>query len=74
MNIKWQGIGLKEVAIDKKTNKVILSIDKKLFRPTEVNHLFGDSSKAKKILKWSPKTNLDELIRIMCEYEISKYN
>ena len=74
MNIKWQGNGLKEVAIDKKTNKVILSIDKKLFRPTEVNHLFGDSSKAKKILKWSPKTNLDELIRIMCEYEISKYN
>ena len=73
-NLSWTGVGLKEKAIDLNTNKVIISIDKKYFRPTEVNSLFGDSTKAIKELKWLPRTNLDKLIRIMCEYEKSKYN
>ena len=73
INLKWQGKGLNEVAINKDNNKIIISIDKKYFRPTEVNQLFGDSTKAKKILKWYPKTSLEELIKIMCENEISKY-
>ena len=73
INLKWQGKGLNEVAINKNNNKIIISIDKKYFRPTEVNQLFGDSTKAKKILKWYPKTSLEELIKIMCENEISKY-
>ncbi len=71
-NLRWVGKGLNEKAYDKKSNKLIVSIDKKFFRPTEVDYLYGDSSKAKKILKWSPKTNLDKLIKIMCDYEISK--
>ena len=73
-NLSWTGVGLKEKAIDLNTNKVIISIEKKYFRPTEVNSLFGDSTKAIKELKWLPRTNLDKLIRIMCEYEKSKYN
>ena len=50
-----EGKGLKEIGVDKKTNKTIIKIDKKYFRPQEVDHLKGDYSKAKKILKWSPK-------------------
>ena len=72
-DLKWKGNNLQEKAIDVNTGKLIVAIDKKFFRPTELNYLYGDSSKAKKILKWSPKTNLDELIKKMCDYEISKY-
>ena len=71
-NLIWKGKGLNEKAYDKKSNKLIVSIDKKFFRPTEVDYLYGDSTKAKQILKWFPKTNLDQLIKIMCDYEISK--
>tara|TARA_B100001057_G_scaffold499678_1_gene611243 strand:- start:1699 stop:2718 length:1020 start_codon:yes stop_codon:yes gene_type:complete len=72
-NLIWKGTGLSEKALDKKTKKVIVRIDKKYFRPTEVNYLYGDSSKAKKNLKWSPKTNIDQLIKKMCDHEIKKY-
>ncbi len=72
-NLIWQGKGLYEKAIDKNTKKIIVKIDKKYFRPTEVNFLFGNSVKAKKILKWAPKTNINQLIKKMCDYEISKY-
>ena len=69
----WQGEGLNEIAIDNKTKKTIVKINKKYFRPTEVNFLYGNSRKARKVLKWSPKTNINELIKKMCDYEISKY-
>tara|TARA_Y100000816_G_C26092998_1_gene577896 strand:- start:418 stop:1437 length:1020 start_codon:yes stop_codon:yes gene_type:complete len=69
----WKGKGLNEKAYDKNSKKLIVKIDKNYFRPTEVNYLYGDSSKAKKILKWSPKSSINELIRIMCDYELSKY-
>ena len=69
----WDGKGVNERGIDKKTKKIIVKIDKKFFRPTEVNFLYGNSNKAKKILKWSPKTKIDRLIKIMCDYEIKKY-
>ena len=72
-NLIWKGTGLNEKALDKKTKKVIVRIDKKYFRPTEVNYLYGNSSKAKKKLKWSPKTNIDQLIKKMCDHEIKKY-
>lgn len=72
-NLVWKGKGINEKAFDKKSNKLIIQISKKFFRPTEVNYLNGDSSKAKKILKWKPKTDLNNLIKIMCEYEISKH-
>ena len=72
-NIFWKGKGTNEVAIDKTTGKVIIKINKKFFRPTEVNKTYGNSLKAKKTLKWNPKTNFDELVRIMCESELSEY-
>ncbi len=72
-DLKWKGKGLKEVGIDKNTNRVIVKIDKNFFRPTEVNYLFGDSSKSKKILKWSPKTSFQDLVKIMCKSELENF-
>ncbi len=73
LQLKWEGKGLHEVAIDKKRNKVVLKIKKEFFRPTEIKSTFGNSSKARRILKWKPKTDFDNLVQIMCDAELSKY-
>ena len=54
-------------------NKVIISIDQKYFRPTEVNSLLGNSNKAKRELKWKPSYNIYSLIEEMVSEEIKKY-
>ena len=72
-DIVWRGKGLEECAIDKNSGRKIVKIDKKFFRPTEVNYLKGDYSKARRILKWAPKTSFKDLIKMMCENEIKKY-
>jgi GDPmannose 4,6-dehydratase len=68
LKIKWKGKGLKEIGVDEDGNTIV-EIDKKYFRPLEVDYLKGDASKAKKILKWKPKISLDQLIKEMIEYE-----
>jgi GDPmannose 4,6-dehydratase len=70
--IKWQGKGLKEIGSDKKTGKVLVKIDKKYFRPNEVNHLRGDFSKAKKLLKWKPKISFKQMIKEMVSYDLEE--
>ena len=65
----WKGAGINIKAIDKKTNKIFIKINKNFFRPAEVNYLRGDFSKAKKKLKWKPSVTLQELIRIMVKFE-----
>tara|TARA_Y200000002_G_scaffold382127_1_gene398170 strand:+ start:2161 stop:3180 length:1020 start_codon:yes stop_codon:yes gene_type:complete len=72
-NIFWKGKGVNEQAIDKLTGKTIVKIDKKFFRPTEVNKTYGNPKKAKRILKWKPATGLDELVKIMCDEELGQY-
>lgn len=67
MDIAWQGQGVEEVGVDKKTGKTIVVIDPKYFRPTEVDLLIGDYSKAKKQLGWEPKVKFKELAKIMAE-------
>ena len=74
LKTKWVGKGLNERLIDLKNNRPIIVIDKKFFRPTEVNILRGDYSKAKKILKWKPKTGIDELARLMIESDMKYSN
>ncbi len=74
MKTKWVGNGLKERLINKKNNKVIVKINPKYFRPSEVKLLKGNSAKAKKILGWTPKTNLKQLIKIMVDEEIKYYD
>ena len=53
---------------------VVIKIDKKYFRPNEVNNLVGNSGKAKKILNWKPKTTIYELISEMMEYDLKLFN
>ena len=64
--------GVKEVGIDKKTNKIIIRIDNYYFRPTEVHELRGDSSKARRELNWKPKISFKMLVKSMVEKDIEK--
>jgi GDPmannose 4,6-dehydratase len=70
VKIKWIGKGKKEKGIDIKTNKTIISINKKYFRPNEVDYLKGDSFKAKKELNWKPKISFKRLVKEMVSHEI----
>ena len=72
LKIKWVGKGINEKAIDMETKKTIVDLDKKFLRPTEVDYLKGDFSKARKKLKWKPTITTNELIEDMIEEEISK--
>ena len=65
MNIEWSGKNENEKGMDSKTGKVIVEIDKNYFRPTEVDLLIGDPSKAKEKLGWIPKVTFEELVKIM---------
>ena len=67
--IIWEGKGLEEVGIRADTNQVVIRIDEKYFRPTEVDQLLGDPAKARKKLGWSPKTSLRELIEEMINHD-----
>lgn len=69
INYKWVGKGLNEQCINLETQKPIVKIDKRFFRPTEVEFLKGNSRKAQKFLKWKVRTNLKNLVKIMIEEE-----
>lgn len=68
MDIVWEGEGLNEVGIDRNTGRTIIEVSPKYFRPAEVETLLGDSSKAKQVLGWEPKTSFKELVEDMCIY------
>jgi|TARA_B100000401_G_C52802356_1_gene719249 GDPmannose 4,6-dehydratase len=68
--IIWEGDGLNEKGIDKETGKVIVAVDKNYFRPSEVETLLGDATKAKKNLNWQPKISLEELVNEMMEHDL----
>jgi len=74
LKCKWIGRGLNEKLINLSTKKPIVVIDKKYFRPTEVNNLRGDYSKAKILLKWKPKTDLNRLANIMLKSDLDYIN
>ena len=75
IDISWEGSGLNEVGIDSNGNKII-AIDKRYFRPSEVNTLLGDASKAKQLLGWSPKISFKELVSQMInsDFDLEKNN
>ncbi|MDC3030211.1 GDP-mannose 4,6-dehydratase [Candidatus Pelagibacter sp.] len=73
MKTKWVGSGLNEKLINLENKKVIIKINKKYFRPAEVNYLKGNYSKAKRKLKWKPKINLKELVKIMLKSDFENY-
>lgn len=69
MELVWEGVGLEEKARDRK-GRVRVAVDPRYFRPTEVETLLGDASKAKKILGWSPKISFQELVQEMAEADL----
>ncbi|NLX80743.1 MAG: GDP-mannose 4,6-dehydratase [Proteiniphilum sp.] len=71
IRLKWEGQGVNERGIDKLSGKVIVEVDPKYFRPTEVELLKGDPSKAKKLLGWNPKkTSFEELVKLMVKHDM----
>ena len=73
LKTKWSGKGLNEKLINTDDGKTIVKINSKFFRPAEVNILKGNAMKANKKLKWVPKTNLEDLIKIMINEEVKFY-
>ena len=71
ITIDWSGEGEEEVGKDSKTGKVLIQIDPRYFRPSEVELLWGDSSKAKKELGWEAKISLKELVSEMVNYDLT---
>ncbi len=69
MPLTWQGEGQEECAVDA-DGKVIVAVDRRYFRPTEVDSLLGDASKAQRELGWTPRTSFDELVREMVECDL----
>ena len=69
MDLTWTGSGVDEKAVDK-NGKTIIGIDPRYFRPTEVESLLGDASKAHRELGWKPRTTFDELVREMIEADL----
>lgn len=70
ITIEWQGIGVEEKGIDKATGKVLVEVDQRYFRPTEVELLLGDATKAQEKLGWKPKTTLAELVSMMVKEDL----
>tara|TARA_Y100000768_G_C23943955_1_gene666587 strand:- start:570 stop:1610 length:1041 start_codon:yes stop_codon:yes gene_type:complete len=72
INILWKGSGLNEIGYDGKTGRELIFISEKYYRPSEVDILIGDSTKARKELGWYPKISFDELIKEMVENDCNK--
>ena len=68
MNIIWEGDGIMEKGIDKNTDKTVIKVSPKYFRPSEVETLLGDATKAKEKLGWEPKISFKQLVEDMCIY------
>lgn len=71
MDLTWEGEGANEKGRDRKTGKIIIEIDPKYFRPTEVDLLIGDPSKAKDRLGWEPQTKFHKLVKLMTEADLT---
>lgn len=71
--IRWQGTGIHEEAIDTVTGKVVISVSEKYYRPTEVDTLLGDPSKAMDKMGWKTEIGFDELIYDMLNHDMQMY-
>ncbi len=70
ITIRWQGQGIDEKGYDSETGKMLVCVNPKFYRPTDVDNLLGDTKKEKTILKWNPQsTPYEELIRIMAQHD-----
>lgn len=70
ITLRWEGTGLNEKGYDAATGKMLVCVNPQWFRPTDVDNLWGDPTKAKTVLGWNPqKTSYEELVRIMAEHD-----
>ena len=70
MNVRWEGEGVDEKGYDAETGKLLVSVNPQWFRPTDVDNLWGDPTKAKTVLGWNPqKTTYEELVNIMAKHD-----
>jgi GDPmannose 4,6-dehydratase len=69
-DIRWEGEGVEEKGYDKKTDRCIVAVDPRYFRPTEVDALLGDSSLAREELGWEPKISFEEMIAEMVAHDL----
>lgn len=74
MEICWKGEGINEKGINRKTGKVLVEVDPRYFRPAEVEFLWGDPSKSKKVLGWQPSISFDQLVESMVKYDLEYDN
>ena len=70
-DIEWQGSGIGETGVDRKSGKTLIVVDERYFRPAEVETLLGDATKANSLLNWKPRTSFNELVREMCESDLA---
>ena len=70
MRLEWRGRGLEETGVDRKSGRTVIRIDPRYHRPTEVDTLLGDASKARRELGWSPTIDFDELVREMVQADV----
>ncbi|MBG6174916.1 GDPmannose 4,6-dehydratase [Labrenzia sp. EL_208] len=70
VKIRWEGTGVDERGVDAETGKLLVSVDSRYFRPTEVDLLIGDSSKARRILQWAPQTAFEDMVRQMVRSDL----
>jgi GDPmannose 4,6-dehydratase len=70
ISLRWEGEGVDEKGMDESTGKVLVEVDPKYFRPSEVEQLLGDPTKARTVLGWNPrKTSFEELVSIMAKHD-----
>ncbi len=72
IEIEWQGTGVDEKGIDKKTGKVLVDVNPRYFRPAEVELLWGDSTKAEKTLNWERKVDFPSLVKMMVDSDMKE--
>ena len=74
IKIIWKKKGINEVGVNKLTNKIIVKVNPKFYRPAEVDYLLGDPSLARKKLKWKPKYSFDDLVEMMIKSDLDTEN
>ena len=74
ITLEWQGEGVNEIGVDVSTGLTRVNVDPKYFRPAEVDLLWGNASKAAQKLGWKPKTTIQELVKLMVQYDLKHEN
>jgi GDPmannose 4,6-dehydratase len=72
MPLEWTGEGADEKGVFKSTGEVVVEVDARYYRPTEVELLIGDATKARTQLGWVPKTGFGDLVRLMVQADLEK--